>query len=99
MLSASLNKTFLSLCYVLTVYLTGSTLDTSFRLLHEAEEKLKSIVTTKFDAAVHAGDVASVERFFKIFPLLGQHDEGLTKFGKYLSAQVLNLFIVICVHV
>ncbi|XP_041375070.1 conserved oligomeric Golgi complex subunit 4-like [Gigantopelta aegis] len=66
----------------------GSTLDTSFRLLHEAEEKLKSIVTTKFDAAVHAADVASVERFFKIFPLLGQHDEGLTKFGKYLSAQL-----------
>ena len=68
--------------------LVGGTLDTSFKLLYEAEEKLKAIVHSKFDAAVHSGDVASVERFFKIFPLLGLYSEGLTKFGKYLSAQV-----------
>lgn len=67
---------------------TGSTLDTSFRLLQEAEEKLRSIVHTKFDAAVHSGDFASIERFFKIFPLIGLHEEGLTKFGKFLAAQV-----------
>ncbi|GFO20693.1 conserved oligomeric Golgi complex subunit 4 [Plakobranchus ocellatus] len=66
----------------------GGTLDTSFKLLYEAEEKLKAIVHNKFDAAVHSGDVASVERFFKIFPLLGLYSEGLTKFGKYLSAQL-----------
>lgn len=42
----------------------GSTLDTSFKMLHEAEEKLKTIVRNKFDASVHSGDVASVERFF-----------------------------------
>ena len=66
----------------------GSTLDTSFRLLHEAEEKLKTIVNNKFDASVHSGDLASIERFFKIFPLIGLHEEGLTKFGKYLAAQV-----------
>lgn len=66
----------------------GSTLDTSFKMLHEAEEKLKTIVRNKFDASVHSGDVASVERFFKIFPLLGLHEEGLTKFGKYLAAQL-----------
>lgn len=66
----------------------GSTLDSSFRLLQEAEEKLKSIVNTKFDAAVHSGDFASIERFFKIFPLIGLHEEGLTKFGKFLSSQI-----------
>lgn len=63
-------------------------MDSSFRLLQEAEEKLKSIVNTKFDAAVHSGDFASIERFFKIFPLIGLHEEGLTKFGKFLSSQV-----------
>lgn len=68
--------------------MTGGTLDISFKLLHEAEDKLKAIVTSKFDAAVHSEDVASVERFFKIFPLLGQHEEGLTKFGKYLAKKV-----------
>ncbi|XP_076448808.1 conserved oligomeric Golgi complex subunit 4-like [Babylonia areolata] len=66
----------------------GSTLDTSFKLLYESEEKLKNIVNSKFDAAVHSQDVASVERFFKIFPLLAMHKEGITKFSKYLAAQI-----------
>lgn len=57
-------------------------------MIYEAEEKLKSIVQNKFDTAVHQGDVASVERFFKIYPLLGMLSEGLSKFGKYLAAQV-----------
>lgn len=66
----------------------GSTLDTSFKLLHESQSKLKNIVHKKFDAAVLSNDVASVERFFKIFPLIGQHDEGLSKFSKYLCSQL-----------
>ena len=73
---------------VLCVYLPGSSLDTSFKLLTEAQQKLKSIVHNKFDAAVHSGDVASVERFFKIFPLIGEHEPGLSKFSKYLCSQV-----------
>ncbi|ESO82827.1 hypothetical protein LOTGIDRAFT_108827, partial [Lottia gigantea] len=66
----------------------GGSLETSFKLLQESEEKLKTIVNNKFSSAVHSGDVASVERFFKIFPLLGMHEEGLTKFGKYLASQL-----------
>ena len=32
-------------------------------------------------------------RFFKIFPLLGQHQVGLEKYAKYLCSQViLNTF-------
>ncbi|KAI0235623.1 Conserved oligomeric Golgi complex subunit 4 [Lamellibrachia satsuma] len=69
----------------------GSTLDTSFKLLHEAQNKLQMIVHRQFDAAVHCGDVASVERFFKIFPLIGQHKEGLAKFSKYLCAQLSDI--------
>ena len=38
--------------------------------------------------AVHSGDAASVERFFKIFPRLNLHEEGIIKFGKYLSSQI-----------
>lgn len=64
----------------------------SFHLLHEAQSKLKTIIHNRFDAAVHAADVASVERFFKIFPLIGQQEEGLAKFSKYLAAQVANSF-------
>lgn len=35
------------------------------------------------------GDLPQVERFFKIFPLLGLHEEGLSKFSEYLCKQVM----------
>ena len=75
-------------CFTTCTVCTGSTLDMSFKLLHEAQTKLKTIIHNKFDAAVRAGDVASVERFFKTFPLIGEKDSGLAKFSKYLCSQV-----------
>ncbi|XP_076331924.1 conserved oligomeric Golgi complex subunit 4 [Tachypleus tridentatus] len=66
----------------------GSSLEEAFSRLHEAEFKLKTIVMQKFDKAVCDGDVASVERFFKTFPLLNQHAEGLKKFSTYLCSQI-----------
>ncbi|XP_077986073.1 conserved oligomeric Golgi complex subunit 4-like [Glandiceps talaboti] len=67
-----------------------SGLDASLELLHEAEKQLKAIVIQKFDESVETRDLASVERFFKIFPLLGMHDEGLSKFSMYLCTQIAN---------
>lgn len=66
----------------------GSTLDTCFSLLRSAESKLQGIVRKQFDQAVISNDVASIQRFFKIFPLLGLHEEGLQKFGKHLASSV-----------
>jgi hypothetical protein len=60
----------------------------SFSLLHEAATQLGSVVTQKFDEAVRAEDLASVERFFKIFPLLGMQNEGLVKFSLYLCSKL-----------
>ncbi|UYV63980.1 hypothetical protein LAZ67_2006240, partial [Cordylochernes scorpioides] len=68
----------------------GSNLDEAFSKLAQAEKRLKEIVTSKFDEAVRDEDVASVERFFKIFPLLNLHHEGLKKFGTYLCAQKMD---------
>ena len=73
-----------------TLCILGSTFHASVQKLHEAQNKLKNIVNSKFDAAVHTGDLPSVERFFKIFPLVGMHEEGLSKFSKYLCAQVIE---------
>jgi len=72
----------------INLIVVGSTLDMSFKLLHEARTKLKAIIHNKFDAAVRSADAASVERFFKTFPLIGEHDAGLAKFSKYLCSQV-----------
>ena len=79
---------------------TGSTLDMSFKLLHEAQSKLRNIIHNRFDSAVRSGDAASVERFFKTFPLIGEHKAGLEKFSKYLCTQVCWCFSVLrCVNV
>ncbi|KAM6352801.1 conserved oligomeric Golgi complex subunit 4 isoform 2-T2 [Alca torda] len=68
----------------------GGIIDANLKLLQEAEQRLKTIVTEKFDAAMKQGDLPQVERFFKIFPLLGLHEEGLSKFSEYLCKQVAN---------
>ncbi|XP_061521459.1 conserved oligomeric Golgi complex subunit 4 isoform X1 [Phycodurus eques] len=68
----------------------SSTVDASLQLLQEAEQKLKVIVADKLDEAVAAVDLAQVERFFKIFPLLGLHEQGLARFGQYLRSQLAS---------
>ncbi|XP_008700576.1 conserved oligomeric Golgi complex subunit 4 isoform X1 [Ursus americanus] len=68
----------------------GSMIDANLKLLQEAEQRLKTIVTEKFAIATKEGDLPQVERFFKIFPLLGLHEEGLSKFSEYLCKQVAS---------
>ncbi|XP_038610097.1 conserved oligomeric Golgi complex subunit 4 [Tachyglossus aculeatus] len=68
----------------------GSMIDANLKLLQEAEQRLKAIVTEKFATATKDGDLPQVERFFKIFPLLGLHEEGLSRFSEYLCKQVAN---------
>ncbi|OXU30301.1 hypothetical protein TSAR_016718 [Trichomalopsis sarcophagae] len=60
----------------------------SLATLQQAAHQLRTVVTHKFDEAVKSEDLASVERFFKIFPLLGMHSEGIVKFCEYLSSKL-----------
>lgn len=64
------------------------------RTLQDAASQLRTIVQHKFDEAVKMEDLGSVERFFKIFPLLGMHDEGITKFCNYLCGKVMQLLMM-----
>ena len=66
----------------------GPTVNSSLVLLHQSRAQLCQVVTQRFEEAVKDNDAASVERFFKIFPLLNMHDEGLEKFSIYLASQV-----------
>ncbi|XP_003970099.1 conserved oligomeric Golgi complex subunit 4 [Takifugu rubripes] len=68
----------------------SSSVDASLLMLQEAEQKLRVIVAEKLDEAVAAVDLAQVERFFKIFPLLGLHQQGLARFGQYLCTQIAS---------
>jgi len=41
---------------------------------------MREIVKVKLDESIKEDDLASVERFFKIFPQLAMHDDGIAKF-------------------
>lgn len=60
----------------------------AFNTLTEATTQLRHIINKKFDEAVAKDDLASVERFFKIFPLLGKHKEGIEKFAAYICSKL-----------
>ncbi|XP_014235606.1 conserved oligomeric Golgi complex subunit 4 isoform X1 [Trichogramma pretiosum] len=65
-----------------------SSVTSSLATLQQAANNLRQVVDQKFDEAVKAEDLASVERFFKIFPLLGMYNEGITKFCSYLAIKL-----------
>uniref|UniRef100_A0AC35G8L6 Conserved oligomeric Golgi complex subunit 4 n=1 Tax=Panagrolaimus sp. PS1159 TaxID=55785 RepID=A0AC35G8L6_9BILA len=67
---------------------SGQSMKSSYETLQNAAADLKIIIETNFDAAVASGDTASMERFFKLFPLLNDHANGLQKFGAYLCRKI-----------
>ncbi|XP_036324054.1 conserved oligomeric Golgi complex subunit 4 [Rhagoletis pomonella] len=56
--------------------------------LENATAKMRKLVEQRFDEAVNKDDLASVERFLKLFPLLGMHYDGIEKFGKYICMKL-----------
>ncbi|XP_066260041.1 conserved oligomeric Golgi complex subunit 4 [Euwallacea similis] len=60
----------------------------SVRTLQEAAAQLRAIVEHKFNEAVNNEDLGSIERFFKIFPLLGMHEEGIKNFCTFLRTKI-----------
>lgn len=66
----------------------ASNLLKSMRTLQDAASQLRAIVEHKFSEAVNQEDLGSIERFFKIFPLLGMHEEGIREFCMYLRTKV-----------
>ncbi|KFD71309.1 hypothetical protein M514_03559 [Trichuris suis] len=69
---------------------SGPTSETSVEAMKKAEKELKQIVVDKFDEAVQRDDVASIQRFFKLFPQLEQQDIGISKFGAYLKQKIAS---------
>nr|CAG4651667.1 EOG090X02VY [Triops cancriformis] len=66
----------------------GPNVDSSLVLLHQAQDQLCEVVRQRFNEAIKENDLASAERFFKIFPLLNLQTEGLEKFSLYLASQL-----------
>ncbi|KAG5675147.1 hypothetical protein PVAND_005074 [Polypedilum vanderplanki] len=58
--------------------------------LEKAAKEMREIVKVKLDEAIKKNDLASAERFFKIFPQLGMYDEGISKFTSYLCTKLAS---------
>ncbi|VDK43066.1 unnamed protein product [Anisakis simplex] len=69
----------------------GQSLKKNYDVLREALSSLKAIIESKFDEAVASGDVASLQRFFKLFPLINEHSSGITRFANYLSQEIRKM--------
>eukprot|EP00096_Caligus_rogercresseyi_P000511 TRINITY_DN10984_c0_g1_i1.p1 TRINITY_DN10984_c0_g1~~TRINITY_DN10984_c0_g1_i1.p1 ORF type:complete len:746 (-),score=240.52 TRINITY_DN10984_c0_g1_i1:1-2100(-) len=63
-------------------------LEKSINTLREAHLSVKEVIGDKFDESVESGDLPSIERFFKLFPLLNMKDDGLRRFTKYLCSKI-----------
>ncbi|CAB3404713.1 unnamed protein product [Caenorhabditis bovis] len=63
----------------------------SYDVLTLAKERLSKILKAKLDDAVKRTDVAEMQRFVKLFPLLNEPDEGLQRFGVYLNQKIDKL--------
>ncbi|KAH8341310.1 hypothetical protein KR059_002202, partial [Drosophila kikkawai] len=60
------------------------------KTLEDATEKTRVLIAKRFDEAVKSDDLASVERFFKIFPLIGCHRIGIEKFSTYICQKLAS---------
>lgn len=58
------------------------------KTLEGATENVRELIFKKFDEAVKRDDLASIERFFKIFPLVGRHSDGIIKFSNYICSKL-----------
>ncbi len=49
---------------------------------------VQKIINSNFDDAVSKDDAGSVQRYFKLFPLLNEHEVGIRKIGAYLKGKI-----------
>ncbi|KAI8126883.1 Conserved oligomeric Golgi complex subunit 4 [Lucilia cuprina] len=65
-----------------------SSVSEAIKTLESATVEMRDLIVRRFNEAVKKDDLASIERFFKIFPLLGRHEEGIEKFSNYICIKL-----------
>ncbi|VDO05023.1 unnamed protein product [Rodentolepis nana] len=56
--------------------------------LRELHQEVVSKVEASFENFVAVDDAKSIEELFEIFPIIHEHDMGLTKYGTYLASKI-----------
>ncbi|XP_063687963.1 conserved oligomeric Golgi complex subunit 4-like isoform X2 [Bolinopsis microptera] len=64
--------------------------DGSFAVLKDAELRFINNLNNRFDTAVKENDEKGVERFARLYPLVGRKEDGLSKYSKFLASKVAS---------
>ncbi|KAL7751586.1 Golgi transport complex subunit 4 [Sorochytrium milnesiophthora] len=56
------------------------------QVLADGRQQLKDVIIGKFTEATESGDERAIARFFKLFPLVGEAEMGLSKYANYVCA-------------
>lgn len=62
----------------------------ALRELAEARVKLLDLCQENMTRAIKEENSKDIERFFKIFPMLNEHQDGLQRYSEYLKDKVVN---------
>lgn len=62
----------------------------SLNELSEARRQLLKLCQNNLIMAIKENCTKDIERFFKIFPILGEHSDGLSKYASYLEGKIVN---------
>eukprot|EP00053_Salpingoeca_punica_P014972 m.136864 g.136864 ORF g.136864 m.136864 type:complete len:771 (+) comp16592_c0_seq1:139-2451(+) len=69
-------------------YSVDAHLVSPYESLNQAQDNLVQILRNRFDQAVLNNNKAEIDRFFKLFPFVMLHEEGLSKYARYLNSQI-----------
>lgn len=58
--------------------------------LAEARGRLLALCQENIAKAIEADNIKDVERYFKIFPMLNEHQDGLFRYAGYLKSKIVN---------
>lgn len=72
------------------ISLDPRSINLSLRELGEARIKLLQLCQENMARAIKEENTKDIERFFKIFPMLNEHQDGLRRYSEYLKIKIIN---------
>lgn len=65
-------------------------LSDSLTELAEAKRQLVKLCQDSLTDAIKDNNLNDIDRFFKIFPILGEHSDGLSRYADYIKSKIVN---------
>lgn len=68
----------------------SQTMQLALNDLNRAKDHLLKLCQENLVQAIKENNTKDIDRFFKIFPLLNEHEDGLLRYSEYLKDQIVN---------